>query len=140
MTFKATMPTGGGTATIVAVFAGAVMWAGCSATQPPAAPIAPPTQTVRAAEALGARQHPRAALHLKLAQDQIARADALRRNGEPTRAAWALARARADADLALAIVREYGDRARAEAASARLRQILPAPPKVGPEQRTGSNP
>jgi hypothetical protein len=68
---------------------------------------------IRAATELGAYENPRAALHLKYAQDQVARADALMKEGDEPEASWVLLRADADAELAVALAKE--DRARQEA-------------------------
>src|SRR5688572_10408635 len=108
--------------TIKAVCLGAIgcaaVWSGCAPATLPADRVAEPRAQIRVAQELGAHNLPRAALHLKLAQDQVARADALLRKGDETRAAWVIARATADADLALLLARE--ERARAEAAAVQM--------------------
>ena len=61
---------------------------------------------VRGAQTAGAEQVPRAALHLKLAQEQLASAEQLLANGDNERADALSIRAYNDAELALALTRE----------------------------------
>lgn len=72
--------------------------------------------SVSAAEAGGAEEVPKAALHVKKAKDQIAAAKALIEQGENEKATWALEKASADATLALSLAREVALQAEAEAA------------------------
>jgi hypothetical protein len=60
----------------------------------------------RSAQEVGAQSSPQAALHLKLAQEQIALAKQLVEKGENERADFVLIRAKADAELALALAKE----------------------------------
>jgi hypothetical protein len=69
--------------------------------------------SIRAAEEVGARNDPQAALHLRLAQEQRERALNLIRNNENKEAARWLMRAEADADLAVELARETATRAEA---------------------------
>lgn len=62
-----------------------------------------PREAIRAAEAVGAKSDPQAALHLRLANEQLARADALMRSGDGDEAQRMLLRAQADAELAQAL-------------------------------------
>lgn len=64
----------------------------------------------------GAQSNPRALLHLKLAHEEIARADALIASGENRRADYVLVRAKGDADLALALVKDASARQEAQQA------------------------
>ena len=74
-------------------------------------------KAVSAAEGGGATRVPKAALHLKQAQDQVAQAKKLIEEEEDMeRAEWLLRRAEADAELALTMAQE--DAAKAEAAEA----------------------
>lgn len=68
--------------------------------------VADPRAALRAASEMGAQSNPRASLHLKLAQDQVARADALQKNGKAAEASWMLLRADADAELALVLTKQ----------------------------------
>jgi hypothetical protein len=72
---------------------------------------------VSAAAAVGAEQHPGAALHLKMARDQVREAQRLADDGKGDQAKLVLDRASADAQLALIMTREA--EASAEVAKAR---------------------
>lgn len=90
----------------------------CGASAPvPAAQRTETLAAVRAAEEIGAPNVPKAALHLKMARDQIQTAEALIRDDENEQATLVLLRAQADAELALELAREQ--RLRNEAAEAR---------------------
>jgi hypothetical protein len=72
----------------------------------------PPTQRMadaqsaeRSAQELGAAENPQAELHLKLAQEQLAKAKAVLKTEDNRRADFMLIRAKADAELAIAIAR-----------------------------------
>jgi hypothetical protein len=69
--------------------------------------------TISVAQAEGAPNEPKAALHLKLAQEQVAKAEALIADGDNEEAAQLIERAQADADLAVALAKE--SRAKQEA-------------------------
>ena len=69
--------------------------------------------TISVAQAEGAPNEPKAALHLKLAQEQVAKAEALIADGDNEEAAQLIERAQADADLAVALAKEA--RAKTEA-------------------------
>ena len=87
--------------------------AGCGAATPPAQDITQADSSVRAAEEVGAAKIPAAALHLKMAKDQIAVAQKLIAGDEMVLAQEALRRASLDAELAVALSRE--DETRREA-------------------------
>lgn len=87
--------------------------AGCGSTTPPAKDITQAESSVRAAEEVGAARIPAAALHLKMAKDQIAVAEKLIAKDEMELAQEALRRASLDAELAVALSRE--DETRREA-------------------------
>ncbi|MBN1608334.1 MAG: DUF4398 domain-containing protein [Polyangiaceae bacterium] len=70
---------------------------------------------IRAAEEIGAAQVPKAALHLKMARDQVATAERLIADGENEDASLVLARAQADADVAIALSHEVTLRTQAQA-------------------------
>ena len=61
---------------------------------------------VKGAEVGGAAENPKAALHLKLAKDQIEKAQKEIADGDNEKAARTLDRAQADAELALALAKE----------------------------------
>jgi hypothetical protein len=62
--------------------------------------------SVAGAEVGGAAAEPKAALHLKLAKEQLAKAEALIADGDNEEAARVIDRAQADADLALSLAKE----------------------------------
>jgi hypothetical protein len=81
--------------------------------------MAAPRASIRAAQENGAQSNPQAALYLKLAQEEVARADALIRDGDRDEAARMLWRAEADAELAVALAK--GTNAQREAAEAQAK-------------------
>jgi hypothetical protein len=88
---------------------------GCASAPVPAERLASAEAGTRAAIEVGAEKVPEAALHLKMARDQIEVAKGLVQTGDRDRASLVFVRAEADAELALALARE--DAARAEAAA-----------------------
>jgi len=91
------------------------------ATLPPN--YAPTQAAIGAADAVGARNEPRAALHLKMARDGVAQAQALANKGKEDEAQLALERARTDAELALMVTREASARREAQAAKQELQGL-----------------
>lgn len=81
----------------------------------------------RAAKEAGAEQDPQAQLHLKLAEEQFAKAKTLLDQEENRRADFLLIRSKADAELALAIAQENESRQAAEQARTQGTQQPPAP-------------
>ncbi|WP_437291714.1 DUF4398 domain-containing protein [Sorangium sp. So ce406] len=61
---------------------------------------------IRTAEEVGVEEVPQADLHLRLAREQVQRAQRLSAEGAPDRARRMLLRAQADAELAIACARE----------------------------------
>jgi uncharacterized protein YqfA (UPF0365 family) len=88
---------------------------------------------LRGAQELGAAAQPQAALSLKLAQEELARAKALMDDGKNEEADFMTLRAKADADLALALTREETSRTRASQGESKAKavengaQVLPMP-------------
>jgi hypothetical protein len=80
--------------------------AACGSSEVPTKQIADSQAAVRGAEEVGAAQHPQAALHLKMARDQISKAQALSKEGEHDAAKQLLKQAELDAELALTLTRE----------------------------------
>lgn len=78
---------------------------------------------IRAAEEVGAPTVPQAALHMKMARDQIATAEALIRDDENEQATLILLRAQADAELALELAREHQMRQEAADAKAKVEEL-----------------
>ncbi|HEX9296946.1 MAG TPA: DUF4398 domain-containing protein [Polyangiaceae bacterium] len=95
--------------------------ASCAASVPPPHDqIAASEASLRAAQEVGARDLPEAALFVQLAQDGLERGKRYMRQGDNRDARWMLLRAQADAELALAMARESKTRAAAEQAKARV--------------------
>lgn len=95
------------------VAAGAVALVACGSSAVPADRLARSEAALRSAQEVGAANDPKAALHLRLAQEQIVTAKTLIKNGDNERAESVLRRAEADADVALNLARS--DLAREEA-------------------------
>ena len=77
----------------------------CGGSSLPPAKVADPSRHYAAA-AVGADQNPQAALHLKMARDQLKQAQGLIEDGKDEEASLVLKRADADAEVALMITRE----------------------------------
>jgi len=88
---------------------------------------------IRAANEVGAAQVPQAALHLKLAQEQLDKAKAQMKDGDNAQAAYTLLRCQADAELALALARENKTRTDAQ-------QVIDKARGLRGEQRTPTDP
>ena len=89
----------------------------CGGTALPAPKVTEAESAVSAAQAVGASNNPRAALHLKMARDQLAEAKTMLRNGDEEEARLVLEGAAADAELALMLTREEQARAAASEAT-----------------------
>jgi hypothetical protein len=77
----------------------------------------------RGAQEVGAPNAPQAALHLRLAQEEIASAKTLIGNGDNERADYVLIRAKADAELALALAKEANAKADAQKAADQIKSM-----------------
>jgi hypothetical protein len=89
---------------------------GCASHTVPPARFADTQAAISAADAVGAQNEPQAALHLKMARDELAKAKAFAADDSEDEAELALSRASVDAEAALMITREAA--ARREAAKA----------------------
>jgi carbonic anhydrase len=96
---------------------------GCATSTVPAERIASSESSIRAAHELGADRTPNAALHLRLAEDQLTQAKALIEKGDNKRAEWVLYRAEADAELAVALSKETTTRDEAQKALESVRAL-----------------
>ena len=74
---------------------------GCGSSAVPLDRLTDAKATVRAAQEAGAQNTPQAALHLKMAKDQLSVGDRAASEGHDQQAARAYARAKADAELAV---------------------------------------
>jgi hypothetical protein len=104
---------------------GALVCSACGGAAVPHDQMTAAEASVSAAEAGGAGEVPKAALHVKKAKDQIAAAKALIEQGENEKAEWALQRASADASLALSLAREQSLKVEADKALAEV-EVLKA--------------
>lgn len=103
--------------------AAALLGVACSQSQVPAGKLANTRSAISAAEESGADKTPRSALHLKMAEDQLYKAERLMNEGENEDAALYLNQAQADADLALALARTNQAREDARQAAARVENL-----------------
>jgi hypothetical protein len=92
---------------MIPVLAACLVTAGCASSFPtPTQSLADAESAERSASELGAAGQPKAQLHLQLAHEQIAQANAAIKNGDNERASGLLLRARSDAELAIALTRD----------------------------------
>src|SRR5258705_11548063 len=78
----------------------------CGGSSLPPAKVAETQSSISAAAAVGADQNPQAALHLKMARDQLKQAQDLGNRDKGAEAKLVLERATADAEVAMMITRE----------------------------------
>jgi hypothetical protein len=95
----------------------------CGGAAVPHEKIAAAEAEMRAAEVGGARDVQQAALHLKMASDQLARAKGLIANNENEEAALVLDCAQADAQYALALAKEEATKKEADAAAKTVEEL-----------------
>lgn len=107
----------------VAIAAPVLAIFGCASTPEPLPQLPQTEAAIAAAETVGATQHPKAALHLKLAKDQLRAAQSLLNKDEEEKAQMTLERARQDAELALALAREQQVREQAREATQKVEQL-----------------
>jgi len=88
----------------------------CGGAPPPVDRLASAEGAARSARELGAERDPKAALHLKLAQEQIDAAKAQMKDDENKKASATLAKASADAELSLQLAKEAKERSEADRA------------------------
>ena len=99
------------------VLAACLAIAGCASSFPtPTQSLADAQSAERSAAELGAASQPKAQLHLQLAHEQIAQANAAIKNGDNERAGGLLLRARSDAELAIALTRDQSAKTGAQQA------------------------
>ncbi len=96
--------------------------AGCGRTVMSPPKLVATEGSVRGAEEVGASDEPEAGLQLKLAQDQLAKAKVLSKQGNGEEADRLLARAEVDADLAIALTNEASTRRAAEVVASDVRE------------------
>lgn len=94
---------------------------------PPVQRMADAQAAYRSAKEAGADNDPRAQLHLKLAEEQFAKAKTLLAEEENRRADFLLIRSKADAELALAMAQERAVRLDAQRAQLEAQKTSQAP-------------
>ncbi len=104
-------------------FTGLASMIACGGAAVPQAQLTDAKASTSAAEAVGAKDEPQAALHLKMAQDAIVDAEKRIEAGENEQALPLLERARSDAELARAITHETKTKASADEALAKLNTL-----------------
>ncbi len=102
---------------------GVVTGVGCGGARAPSAARADALGAIQAAQAVGAPNQPEAALHLELANEQVAVADRRIRDGEMSEAERLLRQAEADAAVAISLAREAQTRASAEATMNHIQEM-----------------
>jgi hypothetical protein len=90
---------------------------GCGGAAVPQDQLTAAQASIKGAEVGGAAEDPKAALHLKLAKEQVEKANALIADGQNEEAARAIERGQSDAELAIVLAKQT--RAKKEAADAR---------------------
>ncbi|MEI9948567.1 MAG: DUF4398 domain-containing protein [Pseudomonadota bacterium] len=105
--------------TLVAFFA-----VGCGSSAVPLDRLTDAKATVRAAQEAGAQSTPQAALHLKMANDELASAQKAIDDSDNDRARLLLNQAQSDADLSLAMARGTTEKQQAQQAQAKIDGLL----------------
>jgi hypothetical protein len=94
-----------------------------SSIPPPSDRLASAEAAARSARELGAEKEPRAALHLRLASEQIDQAKKLMADEDNKRADLVLQRASSDAELAVMLAKENSAKAEAEKAQEIVKKV-----------------
>ena len=102
---------------------GAVCLAGCAARPLPLKYVTDAQASITAAEVVGAKDVPKAALHLKMARDQLHAAEGFQVEKDNDKARLMLMRARADAELAVALTKEAEAQRRLEQRQKKLEEL-----------------
>jgi Domain of unknown function (DUF4398) len=98
----------------------AAFTAGCGGAAMPLDKLTDAKATVRAAQEAGADRTPQAALHLKMANDELASAQKAVNDNDSDRAQLLLNQAQSDADLAVALARGSADLRAAQTAQSKI--------------------
>jgi hypothetical protein len=107
----------------IGVVIASVLLAACGGVPVPNAQRTEARASIRGAEEVGAEEHPQAALHLKMAKDQVTRAERYIADDENLLARRALERATLDAELALQLSRTAVVSSEAAAALKRVEEL-----------------
>jgi len=98
--------------------------AACASTPIPADKYARSQASVKAAEELNAQNEPQAALHLKLAKQQLEQAKNLMKDGDNKNASLLLLRAESDGEAALNIARAKSAQVEAQQTIGQIQQQM----------------
>ena len=109
--------------TILLIGAASIALGACASSPVPADKLAQSQAAVRSAQEVGADRIPPAAVHLKVANDQLELARKQIQDGDTKRAEYTLLRAEADAEAAIALSREATARAEAQKALQEVQQL-----------------
>ncbi len=101
----------------------AVALSACGSAPMPTARVASSEAAVRSAHEVGADALPDAALHVRMAEDQLRTANRLIKDGENEKADLLLARSQADAELAIGLTRASKAKQAADAAQSKLQTV-----------------
>ncbi len=97
---------------------------GCGGSSRPPTQLLSETQaSIRGAEEVGAADAPKAALHLKMARDYVARAEQLMQDDENDTAGYLLMRASADAELSIAFAKSSRERTDVEETQNKIERL-----------------
>jgi hypothetical protein len=107
----------------LAVVCFALVLGACAGFPAPAERLASAEAAARSARELGAEKDPKAAYHLKLAEDQLAQGKALLKEEENKKADLVLLKAGADAELAVALAKEFNAQTEAEKAKDKVKAV-----------------
>lgn len=121
----------------------AVLAIGCASTPVPADKLANATAATRSAEEMQASRNPQAALHLKLAKEQLEEARKMLKDGDNEEATSMLLRAEADANASLGLAREHAARLDAQKTIDNVQQTksqLSTPTAAAPAPATATEP
>ncbi len=109
--------------------ASALLLGACASSPVPADTLARSQAAVRSADEVGAQKVPVAALHLKVANEELEQARKLIADGDNKRAEYILLRAEADAEAALNLAREATARADAQKTIVEVQKMKTAQPE-----------
>jgi hypothetical protein len=101
----------------------AVLLGACGGAAVPQEALSAAKATVSGAEVAGAANDPKAALHLKLAKEQIGKAETLIADGDNEEATAQVERAQADADLSMSLAKEQKAKLEAGATKEQLDRL-----------------
>jgi hypothetical protein len=105
--------------------------AACASSPVPADRLAKSSAAIRSAHEVGAERVPNAALHLKVANEELGLAKRLIADGDNSRAEYILLRAQVDADTALQLARENQARMDAQRTIDEVQRVKNTSPQGG---------